>query len=66
MDKSTFTQIVIGFVAVVAVVITIGLMKNRIEISVTEKVMQRIRTEYMRDYVPGPYTPGFDPDKVNK
>jgi hypothetical protein len=41
-------------------------MKNRIEISVTEKVMQRIRTEYMRDYVPGPYTPGFDPDKVNK
>jgi hypothetical protein len=27
---------------------------------VTEKVMQGLK----RDYVPGPYEPGFDPDKV--
>jgi hypothetical protein len=27
---------------------------------ITEKVMEGLK----RDYVPGPYEPGFDPDKV--
>lgn len=30
----------------------------------TEKVTQRVIQRLKRDYVPGPYEPGFDPDKV--
>lgn len=28
---------------------------------ITDNVIQKLK----RDYVPGPYDPGFDPDKVN-
>lgn len=30
----------------------------------TEKVAQRVVQILKREYVPGPYQPGFDPDKV--
>ena len=30
----------------------------------TDKVADRVIQSLKRDYVPGPYEPGFDPDKV--
>lgn len=30
----------------------------------TEKITNRVIENLKRDYVPGPYEPGFDPDKV--
>ena len=30
----------------------------------TEKITSRVLDALKRDYVPGPYEPGFDPDKV--
>jgi hypothetical protein len=29
------------------------------------KISNRVIEQLKRDYVPGPYDPGFDPDKVN-
>jgi hypothetical protein len=33
-------------------------------IALTEKITARVIENLKRDYVPGPYDPGFDPDKV--
>lgn len=30
----------------------------------TRKITQKVLDGLKRDYVPGPYEPGFDPDKV--
>lgn len=30
----------------------------------TKRIASRVVEELKRDYVPGPYEPGFDPDKV--
>lgn len=30
----------------------------------TNKITSRVLESLKRDYVPGPYEPGFDPDKV--
>lgn len=30
----------------------------------TQKITSRVLESLKRDYVPGPYSPGFDPDKV--
>jgi ABC-type cobalt transport system substrate-binding protein len=30
----------------------------------TDKIAERVIQKLKRDYVPGPYEPGFDPDKV--
>lgn len=32
---------------------------------VVDKVAERVIQELKRSYTPGPYDPGFDPDKVN-
>lgn len=32
---------------------------------ILDKVADRVVQKLKRDYVPGPYDPGFDPDKVN-
>jgi hypothetical protein len=31
----------------------------------TSKITARVLDSLKRDYVPGPYEPGFDPDKVS-
>lgn len=33
-------------------------------IVLTKRITSRVVEELKRDYVPGPYEPGFDPDKV--
>lgn len=33
-------------------------------IVLTKRIASRVVEELKRDYVPGPYEPGFDPDKV--
>lgn len=33
-------------------------------IALTNKITDRVMQNLKRDYVPGPYEPGFDPDKV--
>lgn len=30
----------------------------------TKRIANRVINDLKRDYVPGPYEPGFDPDKV--
>ena len=30
----------------------------------TDRIAERVIQKLKRDYVPGPYEPGFDPDKV--
>jgi hypothetical protein len=49
-------------VAVVLALLIGTLVVNNIVM--TEKVTQRVIQNLRRDYVPGPYQPGFDPDKV--
>lgn len=39
-----------------SIVFNMAVMKNR--------VVESVISELKRDYVPGPYNPGFDPDKV--
>lgn len=33
-------------------------------IVLTEKITTKVIENLKRDYVPGPYSPGFDPDKL--
>ena len=37
-----------------------SLVINKVADKAADKVMQRLQ----REYVPGPYNPGFDPDKI--
>lgn len=49
-------------IAIVLSLLIGALLVNNIVM--TEKVTQRVIQSLKRDYVPGPYQPGFDPDKV--
>ena len=49
-------------VAVLLVFLVVGLAVNNVVM--TAKVTDRVLESLKRDYVPGPYEPGFDPDKV--
>lgn len=49
-------------VAVVLALLIGSLVVNNVVM--TEKVAQRVVQILKRDYAPGPYQPGFDPDKV--
>jgi hypothetical protein len=44
-----------------AVLISVLFLNN---LFLTRKVTDRVLQTLKRDYVPGPYDPGFDPDKV--
>lgn len=33
-------------------------------LTLTNKITEKVIENLKRDYVPGPYEPGFDPDKV--
>jgi hypothetical protein len=33
-------------------------------LTLTNKITEKVIENLKRDYVPGPYSPGFDPDKV--
>lgn len=33
-------------------------------ITLTERITSKVMESLKRDYTPGPYDPGFDPDKV--
>jgi hypothetical protein len=43
-----------------ALILTVVLNNLLLTDKITDKVIDRLK----RDYVPGPYEPGFDPDKV--
>jgi len=43
-----------------ALILTVVLNNVLLTDKITDKVIDRLK----RDYVPGPYEPGFDPDKV--
>lgn len=48
--------------AVLLVFLILGLAINNVV--VTKRVTSSVLESLKRDYVPGPYEPGFDPDKV--
>jgi len=49
-------------VLIMVLIVTGVLFVNNLIIM--NKITNNIINELERDYVPGPYTPGFDPDKV--
>ena len=57
MSKENFNVLAVGL----AVLIGVLFVNN---IFLTKKITERVMQEIKRDYVPGPYEPGFDPDKV--
>lgn len=56
MNKENF-----NFVVLLGVLIGALLVNNLV---LTNKIANRVIESLKRDYVPGPYDPGFDPDKV--
>jgi hypothetical protein len=48
-----------------AVTLTIVLFATISFNIVLDKIADRVIEKLKRDYVPGPYSPGFDPDKVD-
>lgn len=46
------------FLCVLIVVLAVN------NVVLTSKITGRVMQSLKRDYVPGPYEPGFDPDKV--
>jgi hypothetical protein len=57
MSKENFSVLALGLFVLIGV-----LFVNNIFL--TKKITERVMQEIKRDYVPGPYEPGFDPDKV--
>jgi hypothetical protein len=48
-------------VLIFSILIGVLLVNNLV---LTEKITNRVIENLKRDYVPGPYDPGFDPDKL--
>lgn len=48
--------------AILLAFLILGLAVNNV--IVTKRVTDKVLESLKRDYVPGPYEPGFDPDKV--
>lgn len=47
-----------AFLCVLVVVLAVN------NVLLTSRITSRVLESLKRDYVPGPYEPGFDPDKV--
>jgi hypothetical protein len=54
---------IIGIIIFILLANLIGykIMEKVLVVKTTQQVMERLS----RDYVPGPYAPGFDPDKID-
>ena len=59
-DKKVLVSLV-GLSVLVTLLFGVLLANKYLVESVKNQVIEELR----RDYVPGPYDPGFDPDKVN-
>jgi hypothetical protein len=59
-DKKVFVPLAIA--ASIVSLLFVLLLANKY---LVEHVKNQVIQELRRDYVPGPYDPGFDPDKVN-
>lgn len=57
MTKENLNLIVVMLFVLIGVL----LVNN---IALTDKITARVIENLKREYVPGPYDPGFDPDKV--
>lgn len=58
MKNETLKSIAL-YLFVLLVVLTVN------NVIMTKKVTEKVLESLKRDYVPGPYEPGFDPDKVS-
>ncbi len=58
MDNKNLTIIAVGLTMFLGLVL---FFNNILVDKITNKVIQELR----RTYTPGPYDPGFDPDKVD-
>ena len=57
---------VIVIILAIVFVIMVNIIGFKIEERVLEtRVTQRVMDQLKRTYTPGPYSPGFDPDKVD-
>ena len=54
-------KLLILFASLLAFFLLAVVAKDYVINAITDNVIQKLK----RDYVPGPYDPGFDPDKVN-
>lgn len=51
--------VIVGIIALVVVTLTV------VPAKIKREVKQEIMQELQRDYCPGPYTPGYNPDKID-
>lgn len=58
-------KVLLPIISFVVVTIICFIFGNIFINKLTDRIIERVKIEIMRDYVPGPYSPGFDPDKVN-
>lgn len=62
MNNKTLTYVLTGVCVVIFAMFGIAsLSMEKIADKAADKVILRLQ----REYTPGPYAPGFDPDKVN-
>lgn len=57
MNRDKLTQLAVLLLALTGVL----LVNNHV---LTKRITAKVVDSLKRDYVPGPYEPGFDPDKV--
>ena len=60
-DKGLFVALLMGGMMVLLTIVMLTVVPAKIKKDVKAEIM----IEMQRDYVPGPYTPGFDPDRVD-
>lgn len=60
LENKYFHLAVMGGILVIFAVLMLVVVPAKIKRDVTRDVMQQLQ----REYAPGPYSPGFDPDKV--
>ena len=60
LNNKYLPMVVIGMGTLFFAIIMLVVIPAKIKKDVTRDVIQQLQ----RDYVPGPYTPGYDPDKV--
>jgi len=62
IDGKKITVLLVAVSVAIFLLFGVGaLMINKAADKAADKVMQRLQ----RDYAPGPYNPGFDPDRVD-
>ena len=61
LDNKPLLLVLFGGMFLVLTLAMVTIVPNKIKKDLKQEIMQEIQ----RDYTPGPYAPGFDPDKID-